>query len=242
MPPPQTPASTVVVIIGAGAAGLQAARTLLSSPSPPTVVLLESLSRPFGRVYSRPLQGTLCPIDWGAEYIHGTTTMVNELADRSPSLPTKPVFTAAQADGGPDEAPTDEGRYGVYWFDGELHRFDSTAADFVLLNAACQDIENRQEKEFETISGYIHSAAPGLLERASGLFEAGYGNTVGCADGERIGFERIVQCERSWAEKDGCKTGGGGDRRFTGGFCMVSGEVEGSVHYFLLACGLSPSK
>lgn len=60
---------TDVIVVGAGAAGLTAARSL-AGRSVPTIVL-EARDRVGGRVWSRPVGGTPTPVELGAEFIHG---------------------------------------------------------------------------------------------------------------------------------------------------------------------------
>ncbi len=61
-----------VIVIGAGAAGLAAARDLAQKSL--KVVVLEGRDRIGGRVWSRSPNGTLPPAELGAEFIHGTAT------------------------------------------------------------------------------------------------------------------------------------------------------------------------
>jgi len=60
---------TDAIVIGAGAAGLAAARGLASRSV--RVVLLEARDRIGGRVWSRPVPRTATPVELGAEFIHG---------------------------------------------------------------------------------------------------------------------------------------------------------------------------
>jgi len=57
------------VVIGAGAAGLAAARSLAGQSK--RVILLEARDRVGGRVWSRPLSPAAVPAELGAEFIHG---------------------------------------------------------------------------------------------------------------------------------------------------------------------------
>ncbi len=59
-----------VVVIGAGAAGLIAARAL--SRAGRSVVVLEARDRMGGRVYTREDPGLPVPVDLGGEFVHGT--------------------------------------------------------------------------------------------------------------------------------------------------------------------------
>jgi monoamine oxidase len=57
------------IVVGAGAAGLAAARSLAGRSV--RVVLLEARDRIGGRVWSRPVPRTAMPVELGAEFIHG---------------------------------------------------------------------------------------------------------------------------------------------------------------------------
>jgi monoamine oxidase len=59
-----------VVIVGAGAAGLSAARALSNAGR--TVIVLEARDRIGGRVYTREDAGLPVPVEQGGEFIHGT--------------------------------------------------------------------------------------------------------------------------------------------------------------------------
>ena len=96
-----------VAIVGAGAAGLACARSLMDDFGfeRDSVVLLEARSEPGGRISHSTTFAPGHAVDLGAEFIHGTTTTLNKLGKRY-GLPLHPVFRHAQGDGGPDERPT----------------------------------------------------------------------------------------------------------------------------------------
>jgi len=58
-----------VLILGAGAAGLAAARELFAAGL--RVVVLEARGRIGGRIFTRHLPSTPSPIELGAEFVHG---------------------------------------------------------------------------------------------------------------------------------------------------------------------------
>jgi monoamine oxidase len=60
---------TDVIVVGAGAAGLAAARALAESSA--RVIVLEARGRIGGRVLSQPLASLGVPVELGAEFIHG---------------------------------------------------------------------------------------------------------------------------------------------------------------------------
>ena len=66
-----------VVVIGAGAAGVAAARALHDNGF--TVALLEARERIGGRVFTRRADNAAVPIELGAEFIHGSAGELNEL-------------------------------------------------------------------------------------------------------------------------------------------------------------------
>ena len=65
------------IVIGAGAAGLAAARSLAGRSV--RVVLLDARERVGGRVWSRPLAPTAAPAELGAEFIHGRGELTMQL-------------------------------------------------------------------------------------------------------------------------------------------------------------------
>jgi monoamine oxidase len=65
------------IVIGAGAAGLAAARKLAGRSV--RVVVLEARDRIGGRVWSRPVGRTATPVELGAEFIHGRGELTMQL-------------------------------------------------------------------------------------------------------------------------------------------------------------------
>ena len=74
-------ASPEVVIVGAGAAGLAAARELARQDV--RVLVLEARARLFGRVDTLRDPAWPQPVERGAEFLHGATPLTNALARRS---------------------------------------------------------------------------------------------------------------------------------------------------------------
>jgi len=81
--------STDVVVIGAGAAGLAAARTLHGRGI--DTLLLEARDRVGGRAYTLRTQDGAFPVELGAEFIHGsaeaTMALLRECGERTLELP-----------------------------------------------------------------------------------------------------------------------------------------------------------
>lgn len=137
-----------VAIIGAGAAGLSAARALLAADPGQKLIqsvhLLEANSYVGGRIHSNDDFVPGNRIDLGAEFIHGWETMLTDVVESNKGRWEKEVvddetiplleeiFIASHADGGPGEHPTNDGKYGVYYLSKEdkLLRYDTKDEDF----------------------------------------------------------------------------------------------------------------
>jgi monoamine oxidase len=76
-----------VVIIGAGVAGLTAARALAESGR--TVLLLEARDRVGGRVWTRHESESAVPVELGAEFIHGQIPLTLQLLQETGSAPAR---------------------------------------------------------------------------------------------------------------------------------------------------------
>ena len=66
-----------VIVIGAGAAGLAAARSLAGRSL--RVIVLEARNRIGGRVWSHHVARSLVPAELGAEFIHGKAELTLSL-------------------------------------------------------------------------------------------------------------------------------------------------------------------
>ena len=147
-----------VAIIGAGAAGLSAARALLASDPDQkqiqTITIIEANSYVGGRIHSN--DDDFVPgnrIDLGAEFIHGWGTMLTDVVDANKERWEKEVaddenpmleeiFIASHADGGPGEHPTTDGKYGIYYLSKEdkLLRYDTDDEDFRRMGEALSSL------------------------------------------------------------------------------------------------------
>src|ERR1044071_5768605 len=96
-----------VVVIGAGLAGLSAARRLAGEGQ--NVLIVEARDRPGGRVHTLFNPGWPVPIESGAEFVHGDVPELDE--------------AISQAGGKTHEVADNH----WWWFDGRLQPFDFNA-------------------------------------------------------------------------------------------------------------------
>ncbi len=80
--------SQTIVIIGAGAAGLMAAREL--SAAGKDLIVLEATDRPGGRIRTLGGDGFVKPVEEGAEFVHGDLPLTLQLL-KSSGIPYHPV-------------------------------------------------------------------------------------------------------------------------------------------------------
>lgn len=80
--------SQTIVIVGAGAAGLMAAREL--SAAGKDLIVLEAADRPGGRIRTLQGDGFVQPVEEGAEFVHGDLPLTLQLL-RSAGIPYQPV-------------------------------------------------------------------------------------------------------------------------------------------------------
>jgi monoamine oxidase len=218
-----------VVVIGAGMAGLACARQLLedwdqttststsSSPSPssssspsPTlrVTLVEASDRVGGRIRAGDDDGEGHTLDVGAEVIHGQDHVLwkwlldyQERGLLPTAPPLEPFFILSHADGGPQEAPTPQGKYGMYYVGGELVMYNDPK-----VTPLAETLEGVLEQEYEDVHT---SFAEALLETQSksqtflspelqDLCVAGYGNTAGCCDLRQLSMSQMLKFEHYW--------------------------------------------
>ena len=139
---------------------------------------------------------------------------------------TEAVFTAAQGDGGPDDAPTRSGLYGVYYIgkESKLLKFDDRSdSDFNYLNEALwsmMEIDEEKVTPSTSISDFL-STNKKVPPRMMGMAISGYANTVGCCRLSDISLKRTIAYERHWDENDGCTGEEGGECRLIQGMGKV---------------------
>ncbi|MBR0792536.1 FAD-dependent oxidoreductase [Bradyrhizobium manausense] len=153
-----------IVIVGAGAAGLMAARELGSAGK--RVTILEARERCGGRIHPLPASSFGYPADGGAEFVHGEAPVTRGLA-REAGLTVRPIGGAQWSFDGTDfsrENPRDP-------YDDQLHAVvkdltdDLTVADFLRRHFAGPEYARLRHAVERMVEGY-DAADP---ERASTL-------------------------------------------------------------------------
>ena len=167
-------------------------------------------------------------VELGAEFVHGSTTRINALAEEF-GWELQEVFTWAQGDGGPSEQPAEGGGWGAYWLgrDKKLLAYDAKDNDFNHLNEVLWEIANipasESERDTRSIKTYLEDA--GVSPRMLALADAGYANTCG---GPMHDISLRFQCanERVWESDDG-----DGDYRIVGSFSqLIDALVDPNSH------------
>lgn len=207
-----------VVIVGGGMAGLTCARELLrggccwsgiapthktseaQQPQPPMtrVTILEADDRLGGRIRSDAFHRNL-----GAEIIHGSGTVLTDLIQEL-GLDMEPIFITSHADGGPDDAPTPAGKYGMYYIDGQLTHFQDPKIQ--TLSQILEDalFDEHYAQKYESLGEAIDaiSSSTSLESSMRQLAISSYANTAGCSDLYQLSLPVLQQFETYWHENE----------------------------------------
>ena len=224
-----------VVVIGAGLAGLCAARSLARLGIPR--VVLEASATAGGRALSSTaFYANGAPLELGAELLHGTSTSLTRLAAEK-GWALRRVFTWAQGDGGPSEAPAPDGGVGLY-YDGAsktLMPFD---------DAALTGLHEELEAVSETPPAELGAAeaaggaaafggslrarlvAAGASELQLAMADAGYANTAALSSTAEVSVLHMVRAEHGWLEDMRL---GDADYRLDGGGGVCFGSVVAAL-------------
>lgn len=187
-----------VIVVGAGAAGLTAAKTL--SANGLRVIVLEASDRVGGRVLH---DSTLCgwPVELGPEFIHGECD--NRLLE----------LINGGIDGKPDAAVVELEWPNYYYFGKEGELLLASEADEQPDVAAMHEAFERlgelaADPPEQSLLQYF--TAQGLSSRVVDLADAIFANDYG-ADASDVGLREVVHEQRHWAHgekylvlKDAC--------------------------------------
>ena len=231
------------VIVGAGLSGLSTAGRLVNdhSVSRRDILVLEAQSYVGGRVKQSSDFIKGLNIDVGAELLHGSDTILNQIANEN-QLHTKACYIWAHGDDGPMEHSV-QGGYGLYFVkkrkeDGsiqkQLLRYDTKDNLFVKTNELLAELVEVQDggdnpKLDPKLSFYDWLEQKGLSHDSGmmGMVEAGYSNTL-CSNSHDMSLKGIVQWKKSWEEEDG------GDADF-----RLVHSYKGIIQYLLAQIGIN---
>jgi monoamine oxidase len=199
-----------VVIVGGGIAGLMAARELLLLVDNIKVTIVEACDTLGGRIRGNTTFVPHHVTDIGAEYMHGTETLLTDLVKELSETKwnnqqvTHEAFIAAHADGGPHPSCgyTNEGYYGRYYMNGELMEGNDKRLEPLHTVLATLDTH---EHDVSTSVGHVLEQRLRLHDNDSlhDMAVAGYANTVGCTDLKQVSLHMLNNFERHWDEHEG---------------------------------------
>jgi monoamine oxidase len=140
-----------IIIIGAGAAGLQAGRIL--SRAGRRVTILEAAAEPGGRIHTIMPPGFSGPLEGGAEFIHGELPLSIALAKEAGIVlqPVKAQMTHA-GDGRQQEGSGQD--WGRLMQEMEALKTDMTIADFLSVHFGGERYANLRESVRRFAEGY----------------------------------------------------------------------------------------
>jgi monoamine oxidase len=186
-----TPATQDVVIVGAGAAGLMAARELVRAGK--RVVVLEASHRAGGRVLTLFETRAGMPIELGAEFIHGDAPVTMRLLDEA-RLATVPVTGEhVRSDGGElsPQGPIWSRMGRVFALMSRKRKTDRSFQEFLDTRPGGARLARERELADSFVQGFA-GADPSLISERS-LAEQG-NPTEGAASARRIlnGYAALV--------------------------------------------------
>lgn len=117
----------------------------------------------------------------------------------------EPYFILSHADGGPEEEPTPQGKFGMYFVDNELLMHNDPKVQ--PLAEALETIMSPEKAIDYTCNTSIADAlaakdVPILDESLMQLCVAGYGNTAGCSDLSQLSVQQLLAFEHYWEENE----------------------------------------
>ena len=197
-----------IAIIGAGIAGLAAARDLTAAGRP--VILLEARDRVGGRIFTHRDSTSPIPIELGAEFVHGQSPELWQIADK---LPAKPYEVTER-----------------HWYfeNGKL----STTSDFwgkiesLLLRM-------KSAKDDQSFKNFLDSQPDDQETRRAKAMAIRYVEGFEAANIERIGIQGLTKENEASAEIGGDKS-----FRFLTGYdslahaLRVEAEARGAMIHF----------
>jgi monoamine oxidase len=190
----RTTTRTDVLIIGGGAAGLSAARSLVEQGL--DVVVLEARERIGGRIFTQHDRSSPIPIELGAEFIHGSAEEIDEIA-KDAALATCDISGRRWQVIGESIRPADD-----FWerIDKVMRRMDKARtpdrsfADFMRTKPGGRLLARERKLAMQFVEGF-HAADP---ERISERALANGGSPRGDVRERRMGrvldgYDQVIE-------------------------------------------------
>ena len=178
-----------VAVVGAGAAGLMAARTLAEEGL--DVVVIEARKRAGGRIFTIRPADLPCALELGAEFVHGDAPLTRKVLDEAgvEIVPLDPEQFQAQDGRIAPADPWESIEAVMATLDGEREP-DRSFADFLRSAEAAEFRPRDRERALAFVEGFYAADAERVSER--GL--AGEG-AEGAISGGRIpaGYDRLAE-------------------------------------------------
>ena len=176
-------------VVGAGAAGLMAARTLVEAGR--EIVVLEARKRPGGRIRTIRPPDLSCALELGAEFVHGDAPLTRKILDEAgvDLVPLDPEQLQARSGRIVPADPFQSIERVLEALDGEREP-DRSFAEFLRSPEAAQFDRRDRERALAFVEGFYAADAERVSER--GL--AGEG-VEGAVSGGRVpaGYDRLVE-------------------------------------------------
>jgi len=148
-------------------------------------------------------------VDIGAEYIHGTETLLTELVDEYTKTKWKKeqvtyeAFITSHADGGPHPSSgyTEDGYYGRYYMDKEL--VEGNDDRLQPLHTVLKNLGDEEPSDDTTLSiGDVLNRTLADNKSLHDMAVSSYANTVGCTNLQNISLHMINRFEEYWEEHE----------------------------------------
>jgi hypothetical protein len=116
----------------------------------------------------------------------------------------EPYFILSHADGGPEDNPTPQGKFGMYYMDGELLLYNDPKVQPLAdaLEAILDPVKYDQYSDTTSVADALligrEGCIPPLSDSLLQLCVAGFGNTAGCCELDQLSIRQLMTFEHYW--------------------------------------------